>query len=75
MEKGTANDTCQPGALIGLPRTLELVGIGRTAWLDRVKAGTAPKPIKMGRRTLWVETEVRAFVADCVRRHREGGAA
>lgn len=71
----SAPNAGQSGALIGLPRTLELVGIGRTAWLDRVKAGTAPKPIKMGRRTLWVEAEVRAFVVNCVRRHREGGAA
>lgn len=64
-----------PGPLIGLPRCLQLVGLGRTAWLDRVKAGTAPKPIKLGRRTLWVESEVLAFVADCVRRHRDGAGA
>jgi predicted DNA-binding transcriptional regulator AlpA len=64
-----------PGPLIGLPRCLQLVGLGRTAWLDRVKAGTAPKPIKLGRRTLWVEAEVLAFVTDCVRRHREGVSA
>ena len=63
------------GALIGLTRTLEIVGLGRTAWLDRVKARTAPAPIKLGRRTLWVETEVRAFVVDCVRRHRAGANA
>jgi predicted DNA-binding transcriptional regulator AlpA len=62
------------GPLIGLPQVLALVGLGRTAWLDRVKARTAPTPIKIGRRTLWQESEVRAFIADCVRRHREGGA-
>lgn len=72
----TGPATAQPrsGALIGLPRALELVGLGRTAWLDLVKAGTAPAPIKIGRRTLWVEAEVFAFVAECVRRHREGVA-
>jgi predicted DNA-binding transcriptional regulator AlpA len=62
------------GPLIGLPQCLALVGLRRTAWLDRVKAGVAPSPIRIGRRTLWQESEVRAFIADCVRRHREGGA-
>jgi len=63
------------GALIGLPRVLEVVGLGRTAWLDRVRAKTAPQPIKLGKRTLWLEAEVAQFVADCVRRHREGASA
>jgi len=70
----SAGNAAPNGALIGLPRVLEIVGLGRTAWLDRVKAGTAPQPIKMGRRTLWIEGEILAFVAECVRRHREGAA-
>jgi predicted DNA-binding transcriptional regulator AlpA len=63
-----------PGALIGAPRCLQLTNLGRTAWLDRVRRKEAPQPIKIGRRTMWVEAEVLAYVADCVRRHREGAA-
>lgn len=70
QESATPQGAASP--LVGLPRALALVGLGRTAWLDRVKAGTAPQPIKLGRRTLWVEAEVLQFVAECVRRHREG---
>lgn len=63
------------GPLIGLPQVLALVGLARTAWLDRVRNKTAPQPIKEGRRTLWVEPEVRAWIRDRVRHYREGAGA
>lgn len=70
-----AESQSQSGPLIGLPRVLELVGLGRTAWLDRVKEKTAPQPIKEGRRTLWVEPEVHAWIQDRVRRFRQRAGA
>lgn len=70
-----ASSHSPPDALIGLPRVLQLVGLGRTAWLDRVRNGSAPQPIKEGRRTLWVEAEIKAWMADRVRRYREGAPA
>lgn len=58
--------------LIRLPAVLERVGLGRTAVLDRVKAGSFPSPVKIGRATMWSESEVSAWVVAQVRAHREG---
>ena len=59
-----------PDRLIRLPVTLSLVGLGRSAWLDLVREKRAPAPIKIGRATLWVEAEVRRFIAERVRQSR-----
>jgi prophage regulatory protein len=59
-----------PDQLLRLPQTLERVGLGRTAWLDRVKAGTAPKPVKIGRATCWAASDVQAWIADRLRESR-----
>lgn len=48
--------------LLRLPEVLETVGLGRTAWLDRVKAKTAPQPAKIGRATVWSCNEVQAWM-------------
>lgn len=58
------------GRLIRLPAALDLVGLGRSAWLDLVRQRKAPQPVKIGRASLWVESEVRAFIAERVRQHR-----
>lgn len=58
------------GRLIRLPRTLDLVGLQRSAWLELVRLGKAPKPIKIGRASLWLESEVFRFIAERVRQHR-----
>lgn len=60
-----------PERLIRLPAVLSLVGLGRTAVLDRVKAGAFPQPLKIGRATLWREAEVSAWVVAQVRTQRE----
>jgi prophage regulatory protein len=62
-----------PDQLLRLPQTLQRVGLGRTAWLDRVKAGTAPQPVKIGRATCWAESEVQAWIAARLRESRAGG--
>lgn len=56
-----------------LPAVLELTGRGRTAWLDDVKAGKAPAPIKMGSASAWLLSEVSAWMAECIRESRSGG--
>lgn len=53
-----------------LPAVLELTGRGRTAWLDDVKAGKAPAPIKMGSASAWLFSEVTAWMADRIRESR-----
>lgn len=60
-----------PERLIRLPIVLGMVGLGRTAVLDRVKAGTFPASIKVGRATLWRESEVSGWVVAQVRQSRE----
>jgi prophage regulatory protein len=56
-----------------LPAVLELTGRGRTAWLDDVKAGKAPAPIKMGSASAWLLSEVSAWMAERIRESRSGG--
>ncbi len=57
--------------LLRLPDCLQIVRIGRTAWLDMVKAGQAPRSVKIGRATFWVASEVQAFIAERIRRSRK----
>jgi predicted DNA-binding transcriptional regulator AlpA len=54
-----------------LPSVLQTVGLGRTAWLDLVKAGKAPQPVKIGRATLWRMSEIQSWIAERVRMSRE----
>jgi prophage regulatory protein len=61
-----------PERLIRLPAVLDRVGLGRTAVLDRVKAGTFPAPLKVGRATLWQESAVSAWCVAQVRAQRKG---
>ncbi len=56
--------------LLRLPAVLELTGRGRTAWLDDVKAGRAPKPIKIGAASFWLWSECQAWIAQRVRESR-----
>lgn len=67
-----ATQAADPGRLIRLPATLALVGLGRSAWLDLVHKGRAPRPVKIGRASLWVETEVHAFISERIRESRKG---
>jgi prophage regulatory protein len=66
-----APDPGTPDQLLRLPQTLQRVGLGRTAWLDRVKAGTAPQPVKIGRATCWAASEVQAWIVARVRESRQ----
>jgi prophage regulatory protein len=39
-----------------------VMGIGRTTWLEGVKSGKYPKPIKIGRSTLWKVEQIRELI-------------
>ena len=54
-----------------LPAVLQVVQLGRTAWLDLVKARRAPQPVKIGRATFWVHSEVQRFIAERIRESRK----
>ena len=68
--ESTEAQALAPGRLIRLPGTLDLVGLQRSAWLDLVRRHKAPQPVKIGRATLWVESEVQAFIAERIRESR-----
>lgn len=57
--------------LMRLQSTLHAVELGRTSWLDLVKAKQAPQPVKIGRATFWVASEVQRFIADRIRQSRK----
>lgn len=40
------------------------VGLGCTSIYAGIAAGTFPKPIKSGKRSLWVESEISQWIAD-----------
>lgn len=48
--------------LLGIPRVVKVTGHSKTWIYERVNDGTFPKPIRIGRRTLWVMSEVQAWV-------------
>jgi prophage regulatory protein len=64
LSSALACDTAQSSTrkLIPLPAVLELVPIGRAYWYELVRDGKAPEPIKLGKRSLWLESEIAAWV-------------
>jgi len=70
-ESAAAFVAAQPGeTLLRLPQVLAVTGRGRTSTLDDVKAGTFPKPIKCGSASLWLHSEVQAWIEARVRESR-----
>jgi predicted DNA-binding transcriptional regulator AlpA len=70
-----ASDPPIPGApadlrLIRLPEALSVVGLKRSAWLDLVRAGRAPQPVKLGRATAWLSCELQSWICERVREAR-----
>jgi prophage regulatory protein len=58
----TENKAGPPIKIIRLPAVLERVGLKRTAVYDRIKGGEFPKPIKLGRVSGWVESEIQEWL-------------
>jgi prophage regulatory protein len=74
-ERGTNTPPAPfPGRLLRLPGVLHLLPLGRSAWLDLVREKKAPQPVKIGRATFWVESEVQEFIAERVRASKAGNA-
>ena len=57
--------------LVRLPAALHAVELGRSAWLELVKTKAAPQPVKIGRATFWVWSELQTFIADRIRQARK----
>lgn len=48
---------------VRLPAVLSVVPVSRSTWLNWVKAGKAPKPVKLSERTTaWRVGDIRAFI-------------
>lgn len=62
--------TLEAERLLRLPQVLEAVGIGRTGWLEMVRTGEAPKPVRLGRAVAWPASEVQAFIRERIRLSR-----
>lgn len=46
-----------------LPDVLALIPVSRSTWLNWVKTGKAPKPVKLSERTTaWKVADIRAFI-------------
>jgi prophage regulatory protein len=56
--------------LLRLAATLDHVGLGRSAWLDLVREGKAPRPVKLGRASAWVESELAEWLNERIRQSR-----
>jgi len=73
---GTGPDSPSSGGdwvrLMRLPDVLENVGLGRTAWFNLVRAGVAPRPIRIGRAVAWPSNEVQAFIHSRIAQGRGG---
>ena len=50
--------------LIRLPEVIVITGLSRTQVYEKVNTGELPAPIKDGRSSRWVLSEVQAYVAN-----------
>lgn len=56
--------------LLRMPQVLARVGLKKTVIYDRIKAGTFPKPVKLGSASAWPENEVDAWITQQIEQHR-----
>lgn len=52
--------------LLRLPAVIDATGLARSTIYARMKAGTFPEKVKMGRATGWLAAEIENFINDCV---------
>lgn len=57
--------------LLRMPQVLYRVGLKKTVIYERIKAGSFPKPIKLGSASAWPEHEVEAWIAQQVEEQRK----
>jgi len=48
--------------ILRLPQVRAMVGLGTTAIYDKIKRGDFPPPIKLGRLSGWLESEIQAWI-------------
>jgi len=65
-------EVSHPERLLPMRAVRDQVALHPATVYAMVKDGTFPKPIKMGRRSLWVESEVQAWIATRIAAARMG---
>jgi len=60
-------------SLLTLPAVKARVGMGKTKIYEQIKAGAFPACIKNGRTSLWIESEVQAWVQQQIKQQRSFG--
>ena len=53
-----------PLVLMRIPQILEIMPISRATFCSMVKNGEFPKPIKIGRSSLWTQDQVQAYIRE-----------
>lgn len=56
-----------------IPAVMKKVGLRRTAIYDKINAGDFPAPIKLGNVSVWLESELDAWIQAKVAEYREAG--
>lgn len=52
----------QPLRLLRLQQVMTRTGVARTFIYDQIKKGHFPQPVKAGRASLWLETEIEGWI-------------
>lgn len=60
--KVTGKADASPG-LLRMPQVLDRVGLKKTVIYERIKAGSFPKPIKLGSASAWHVAEIDSWVS------------
>lgn len=50
--------------LLNIDQVREFIPVARSTIYDQVAKGALPKPIKLGKRSLWRESDIQAYIAD-----------
>ena len=56
-----------PLVLMRIPQILEIMPISRATFCSMVKKGEFPKPIKIGRSSLWTQEQVQTYMRQKVK--------
>jgi len=58
------HDNFPEDGLVRLPQITRFLNIGRSTWLNGVRIGRFPQPVRLGGITAWRAKDVRALLAD-----------
>lgn len=61
--------------IIRLPEVMQRVGLSRATIYNKVKDGSFPAQIKLGRLSGWVESEVQTWISNQIKASRPAQAA